>query len=98
MNNDLKRFVEVVNNATKIPINQNQFDALVSFAYNMGVKGFKDSLVVKSINLKRKKENIKANWNLYQYSKGKKLEGLANRRKDEIELYFNGDYSQKNKK
>ena len=33
---DLKSYEAAVNNNAKIPLNQNQFDAMVSFAYNAG--------------------------------------------------------------
>jgi len=40
MQNDLKKFERTVNEAVTVPINQNQFDALVSLIYNIGSGAF----------------------------------------------------------
>ena len=43
MSNDLKRFERTVNSVVTAPINQNQYDSLVSLTYNIGQKAFCDS-------------------------------------------------------
>ncbi len=47
---DLLPIVDAINNAILVPINQNQFDALVSFCFNIGVDNFAQSSVLKCIN------------------------------------------------
>jgi lysozyme len=47
---DLERFEAAVNEAVKVPIPQHAFDALVSFAYNVGVGAFKSSTLVRVLN------------------------------------------------
>jgi lysozyme len=47
---DLERFERAVNEAVKVPIPQHAFDALVSFAYNVGVGAFKSSTLVRVLN------------------------------------------------
>jgi lysozyme len=47
---DLLPVVEAVNNLVFTPINQNQFDALTAFAFNVGVEEFRDSDVLKRVN------------------------------------------------
>lgn len=47
---DLKRFVEVVNKEVKVSLAQNQFDTLVSFAFNIGVGAFKSSTLLEELN------------------------------------------------
>jgi len=47
---DLAKFIAVVNDTIKAPVNQNQFDALVSLAYNIGETRFRNSELVKKIN------------------------------------------------
>lgn len=49
--NDLAPFERAVNSAIKKPMTQNQFDAMVSLAFNIGAHGFTGSSVVKQFNL-----------------------------------------------
>ena len=50
----VKTFEKAVNKHVTVPITQNQFNALVSFAYNVGIsnakKGFRSSSLLKNIN------------------------------------------------
>lgn len=66
---------------TKLSLNQNQFDALVSFAYNCGVGSLKT--LVANRNLKQISEALL----LYNKAGGKVLAGLVRRRKAEKELF-----------
>lgn len=61
--------------------NQNEFDALVSFCYNIG------NIDQLTDNGKRTKEEVKSHWIAYCKSNGKTLQGLVNRRKDELKLF-----------
>ena len=47
---DLLPIVDSINNLVLVPLNQNQFDALVSFCFNIGVDNFAASSVLKRIN------------------------------------------------
>lgn len=47
---DLVQYEDAVSEAVKVPLNQNQFDALVSLTFNIGVGAFKRSSVVKRLN------------------------------------------------
>ena len=47
---DLERFEKAVNEAVKVPLPQHAFDALVSFAYNVGPGAFKSSTLVRLLN------------------------------------------------
>lgn len=81
-----KDFGSNINKVVKVPLNQNQFDALVSFAYNIGNANFNWSTLLKKLN---KSDYIGASneflrWN---YSNGKVLNGLTKRRKSEKELF-----------
>lgn len=78
-----KQYENAVNNFVKIPITQNQFNALFALCYNIGIDGFKTSTVLKRINLKDTQENITEGW--MRWIKQKEL---INRRKKEINLYF----------
>ncbi len=47
---DLKPREQAVANAVKVPVNQNEFDALVSFVYNVGAGAFRGSTALKRLN------------------------------------------------
>ncbi len=84
---DLKKFESAVNTAVKVPINQNQFDALVSLTYNIGIGAFKDSTLLKKLNVKDYKGAAEQfpRWNR---GGGRVLNGLVKRRKIEMELFL----------
>jgi len=50
---DLLPVVDSINNLVLVPLNQNQFDALVSFCFNIGAENFAQSTVLKRINESR---------------------------------------------
>ena len=87
LKNDLKRFESYVNNKSYVPhiLNQNQFDALVSFSYNCGQGNLKK--LVANRTLPQIAEEITQ----YNKSKGVYLKGLARRRKAEKKLFLSGD-------
>ena len=63
---DIKQYDDAVNRAIKIPLKQNQFDALVSICYNIGVGGFTKSSMVRDINAGADGDTIDADimkWN-----------------------------------
>lgn len=79
---DIVKFEKLVNKyQNTYNFNQNEYDALVSFAYNVGNI---DRLTQYG---KRPKENIAKSFTLYCYSNGQKLQGLYDRRKAESELF-----------
>ena len=81
-----KDFGSNINKVVKVPLNQNQFDALVSFAYNIGNGNFNSSTLLRWLNQGNYKEaSIQLlRWNK---SKGIVLNGLAKRRKAEKALF-----------
>jgi lysozyme len=87
MQNDLKSFEQTVNNTVKVLLNQNQFDALVSLAYNIGSTAFKNSTLVRQLN----EGNYKAaanQFNVWVNAGGKRMQGLVNRRAAERTLFL----------
>ena len=83
-----KIFLPGVLKALKVPQTQNQIDALVNLVYNIGVGAFSTSTVLKRINAKASKDQIAAAWRMWNKAGGKVIQGLANRREREINLYF----------
>ena len=70
------------------PINQNQFDALVSFCYNVGKGAFNTSTLLKKVNNNPCDPTIEDEFKRWVYSGGKKTKGLKKRRNMESYLYF----------
>ncbi len=69
-------------------VNQNQYDALVSFAYNLGINNLKSSTLLKKVNANPADVTIRDEFNKWTHAGGKVLEGLVKRRKIESDLYF----------
>lgn len=73
---------------TQLSLNQNQFDALVSFAYNVGVGAINRSTLVKKAKLNPNDATIRDEFMRWTKAGGKELPGLVKRRKAEADLYF----------
>ena len=83
---DLRRFEIAVRKLVKVPLTQNQFDALVSFAYNVGEAALSRSTLLRKLNagdLAGTKLEF-AKWNK---GGGKVLAGLTRRRDAEANLF-----------
>ena len=79
----LKQYELAVYSNTRDDINQNQFDALVSFTYNVGVNAFKNSTLLKRINANASQQSITNAFMMWN-----KPKEIIGRRKREVELYF----------
>jgi lysozyme len=84
---DLRTFEAAVWAATGGDLNQAQFDALVSLAFNIGVAGLKKSTVLKA-HIRGDFESASRAFGLWNKSKGKTLPGLTRRRAAEAALYL----------
>lgn len=81
----LPKYEKTVLNSVKVPLNQNQFDALVSFCWNCG----SSKTLFKMINEKFSDANIVGWWiSHYITGGGKELAGLVRRRKEEAVLFI----------
>ncbi|QQV08243.1 lysozyme [Acinetobacter johnsonii] len=87
MQNDLKSFEQTVNNTVKVPLNQNQFDALVSLAYNIGTNAFSKSTLVKKLNANDNRAAADQ-FDVWVNAGGKRMQGLVNRRAKEKALFL----------
>lgn len=83
---DLGKFEDGINSFVKVELNQDQFDALVSFCYNVGLGNFQKSSMLKAINLK---DFAKAaiQFPLWANAGGKKIPTLVKRRAEEQTLF-----------
>ncbi|MCH7392413.1 lysozyme [Acinetobacter dispersus] len=83
---DLKRFEASVNNLVKVPLSQNQFDALVSLTYNIGQTAFSKSTLLKKLNAKDY-AGAADQFAVWNKGGGKVLKGLVRRRAGERALF-----------
>lgn len=85
----LSKFEVDVTNALKVEVNQAQFDALISLAWNIGINAFKDSYLLQRINEGKKDDREIIEWCFKRYHRaGGKPNILLARRQHEIESYF----------
>ena len=85
---DLTVHVNNVTKLVKVSLNQNQFDALVSFEFNAGYGNLSTSTLLKLLN-KGDYTGAANQFERWIYDANKKpLEGLKNRRKKEKELFL----------
>ena len=75
----------------KVAITQPQFDALVSFAFNLGVYKLKTSTLLKTIRNGGSMHEIKAEFKKWVYAGGKVQPGLVKRREWEARRFFDPD-------
>jgi lysozyme len=83
---DLERFEAAVNDGVQVALAQNQFDALVSFAFNVGVQAFKTSTLLKKLN-DGLYDEVPAQLRRWTKAGGQTVQGLVNRREKEITLW-----------
>jgi lysozyme len=85
---DLDAFSASVRKLVKSKINDNQFSALVSFAYNLGAGNLQKSTLLKKVNVNPSDVTIAGEFAKWNKSGGVVLNGLTRRRKAESDLYF----------
>jgi lysozyme len=84
---DLERFERVVNDSVEPDLAQHQFDALVSFAFNVGGGAFRQSTLLKRLNA-RDFADVPSQLRRWIRSGGRIVQGLVNRRENEIKLWL----------
>ena len=83
---EIKEYENHVEDAVIVPLNQNQFDALVSWTYNLGPTNLNNSTMLKVLN-QADYENVPAQIKRWNKAGGKVLEGLTRRRNAESLLF-----------
>ena len=90
---DIAMAERTVQDNITVQLSQNQFDALVIFAYNIGTKNFAKSTVVKYINNPNFHStiypNLESAWRAWNRTGGAVSKGLIKRRQREIDLFKN---------
>lgn len=85
--NMLRTYEKSVDSFCRDDINQNQFDALCAFAYNVGINALKNSTLLKKVNKNPNDPTIRAEFLKWNKANGRALNGLTNRRIAEADLY-----------
>jgi lysozyme len=83
---DVQPAATAVNNGVKVALNQNQFDTLVSFTFNVGVGAFASSTLLKLLN-QGQYEQVPTQLLRWTRAGGQVVQGLVNRRNNEIKLW-----------
>ena len=86
---DLKAFEDILNKNIQVQLKQHEFDALMSFVFNIGAGAFKKSTLLKKLN---NNEDITGEFEKWKYGGGRVLPILVARRKRELILFKEGKY------
>lgn len=87
LKSDLVKFENAINRLVKVPLNQNQFDALSSFTYNLGETNLSKSTLLKKLNAKDY-AGAADQFLVWNRAGGKVLTGLVRRREAERNLFL----------
>ena len=90
--NDLTPMLAALNRLIAAPISQNQFDALASFIYNIGIGAFAGSTLLRMLNAGE--AGVEKEFLRWIYAAKTPLPGLIRRRKAEMELFLTAMPSQ----
>ncbi|MBN1062709.1 cell wall-binding protein [Clostridium botulinum] len=94
INNKYAQIIKKSLDDKNISLKQNEFDALVSFAYNCGTAGLLGSTLYKNIVAGiRDKNTIISNFQAWSNGGGKRIEGLYRRRMKEAAMFLDSDYT-----
>ena len=85
---ELEEYENYINTMVKCPLSQNQFDALVSWVYNLGPANLQPSTLLKVLNA-GDYAGVPAQIKRWNKAGGKVLEGLTRRRQAEADLFAN---------
>ena len=85
---DLEEFESYVNSMVKVPLEQNQFDALVAWTFNLGGSNLRSSTMLKVLN-NGEYDKVPSEMKRWNKAGGKTLQGLIRRREAESLLFKN---------
>lgn len=88
---DVERFENSVNRLVKVPLTQYQFDALVSFTFNVGGANLAGSTLLRLLN-EGHYNGAAQEFTEWVYADGQRLRGLIKRRKVESALFKGYDW------
>lgn len=82
------KFAAKVSKLVTSPIDQGQFNALVSLTYNIGPANFEKSTLLRKVNFNHNDPSIREEFLKWNKAGGNVLKGLTIRRKAEADIYF----------
>ena len=88
---DLEEHAQAVDDMVEVDIAQHEFDALVSFAFNLGPDALRRSTLLRKVN-ERRFDDAAHEFERWVYAGQKKLVGLVKRRKAECAVFTDADY------
>ena len=94
LKDDLVRFEKCVNEYVKVPINQNEFDALCSFSFNLGCNALAGSTLLRKLNAGNPKEEVADEFERWVKAGDQTLPGLVRRREAEALLFEGKDWTE----
>jgi lysozyme len=83
---DAEKFEKVVQDVVKVPITQGEFNALVSFSFNVGAGALRSSTLLRLLN-DRRRGSAAREFRKWDKAGGKSLPGLTRRRKAEARMF-----------
>ena len=86
---DVKWAEDAVNRYTNVPLTQYQFDALVSFTFNVGANAFRKSTLLRMLN-EEDYDGAADQFLRWVYDNGRRIQGLVNRRESERRYFLTG--------
>lgn len=92
---DLERFEDAVDSLVKVPLSDEQFGALVSLAFNIGIRAFRDSTLLRKLNA-GDYTGAQQQFAVWNKAGGKVVKGLVNRRAAEAALFGRGQFASSN--
>jgi lysozyme len=84
---DVAKFVDGINDLLQTDVNQNQFDAMVSFTYNVGLGNFTNSSLLRKVN-EGDFDGAADEFLKWNHAGGRVIEGLTRRREAERALFL----------
>ena len=86
LSQDVSPAAQTVTNSVKVTLDQNQFDALTSFTFNVGGGAFTGSTLLRLLN-QSQYDQVPTQLRRWNKSNGQVVQGLINRRENEIKLW-----------
>jgi GH24 family phage-related lysozyme (muramidase) len=85
---DVAIFEQGVARAVTVPLQQNEFDALVSFSFNVGLQALRTSTLLKMLNANTDRSSVAMQFLRWNKANGQVLAGLSRRRAAESAMFM----------